>query len=173
MKSLIIALCVVVAFGSLGAQTSSWQPSPGHRQIPIWPGAVPDAQPTSDSESMATAPQPVAGRPWAYVRYVSRPTQTVYSPQENNTGVAIVVFPGGGYQILAIDLEGSEICDWLTSKGITCVLLKYRVPGLALYPKSTYPRSGPYPQSPIALEDAQRAVGLVRFHAADWPVDPH
>ena len=44
-----------------------------------------------------------------------------------NTGAAIVVFPGGGYQILAIDLEGTEVCDWLTQKGITCVLLKYRV----------------------------------------------
>lgn len=99
---------------------------------------------------------------------------TVYSPIGKNTGAAVVVFPGGGYQILAIDLEGTEVCDWLTSKGITCVLLKYRVPGLALYPKSApYPRSGPYPQSPIALEDAQRTVGLVRFHAAKWHIDPH
>jgi acetyl esterase/lipase len=99
---------------------------------------------------------------------------TVYSPTGKNTGAAVVVFPGGGYQILAIDLEGTEVCDWLTSKGITCVLLKYRVPGLALYPKSApYPRSGPYPQSPIALEDAQRTVGLVRLNAAKWHIDPH
>jgi acetyl esterase/lipase len=99
---------------------------------------------------------------------------TVYSPIAKNTGTAVVVFPGGGYQILAIDLEGTEVCDWLTSKGITCVLLKYRVPGLGLYPKSApYPRSGPYPQSPIALEDAQRAVGLVRLNAAKWHLDPH
>jgi acetyl esterase/lipase len=80
----------------------------------------------------------------------------------------VVVFPGGGYQILAIDLEGTEVCDWLTSRAITCVLLKYRVPGLGPYPKS-----GPYPRSPIALEDAQRAVGLTRFHAAEWHIDPH
>jgi hypothetical protein len=53
---------------------------------------------------------------------------TVYSPTGKNTGTAVVVFPGGGYQILAIDLEGTEVCDWLTSKGITCVLSKYRVP---------------------------------------------
>jgi acetyl esterase/lipase len=99
---------------------------------------------------------------------------TVYSPIGKNTGAAVVVFPGGGYQILAIDLEGTEVCDWLTAKGITCVLLKYRVPGLALYPKSApYPRSGPYPQSPIALEDAQRTVGLVRLNAAKWHIDPH
>jgi acetyl esterase/lipase len=110
----------------------------------------------------------VAGRPWVYINNVSRPTMTVYSPKEKNTGAAAVVFPGGGYQILAIDLEGTEICDWLTSKGITCVLLKYRVPG-----EATLPKSGAYPESPEALEDAQRAVGLVRFHAAEWHIDPH
>jgi acetyl esterase/lipase len=99
---------------------------------------------------------------------VSRPTMTVYSPNGKTTGAAVVVFPGGGYWILAIDLEGTEVCDWLTSKGITCVLLKYRVPGEHLSP-----RSGPYPNSPMALEDAQRTVGLLRFHAAEWHIDPH
>jgi acetyl esterase/lipase len=99
---------------------------------------------------------------------------TVYSPKGNNTGAAVVVFPGGGYMILAIDLEGTEVCDWLTSRGITCILLKYRVPGNERYPNpAPYPRSGPYPESPIALEDAQRTVGLVRFHAAEWHIDPH
>ncbi len=93
---------------------------------------------------------------------------TVYTPKQKNTGAAVVVFPGGGYWILAIDLEGTEVCDWLTAKGITCVLLKYRVPGEGLFP-----RSGPYPNSPMALEDAQRTVGLVRFHAAEWHIDPH
>jgi acetyl esterase/lipase len=116
----------------------------------------------------------VAGKPWIYIENVSRPTMTVYSPMGKNTGAAVVVFPGGGYQILAIDLEGTEVCDWLTAKGITCVLLKYRVPGLEFYPKSApYPKSGPYPESPIALDDAQRTVGLVRFHAAEWHIDPH
>jgi acetyl esterase/lipase len=92
---------------------------------------------------------------------------TVYSPEAKNTGAAVVVFPGGGYQVLAIDLEGSEVCDWLTPKGITCVLLKYRVTDVGAYPKS-----GPYPESPMALEDVQRTVGLVRFHAAEWHIDP-
>jgi acetyl esterase/lipase len=110
----------------------------------------------------------VAGRPWVYINNVSRPTMTVYSPSGTNTGAAVVVFPGGGYQILAIDLEGTEVCDWLTSKGITCVLLKYRVPG-----EATLPKSGAYPQSPEALEDAQRTIGLVRLHAAEWHIDPH
>jgi acetyl esterase/lipase len=103
---------------------------------------------------------------------VSRPTMTVYSPKERNTGVAIVVFPGGGYSVLAIDLEGTEVCDWLTSRGITCVLLKYRVPdsGPAYHDDC---RCNIHPKAPTALEDAQRTVGLVRFHAAEWHIDPH
>ena len=98
---------------------------------------------------------------------------TVYSPKGKNTGAAVVVFPGGGYQVLAIDLEGTEVCDWLTSKGITCVLLKYRVPGEPGYPKLHVSEIRAYPKSPMALEDAQRTMGLVRFHAAEWHIDPH
>lgn len=93
---------------------------------------------------------------------------TLYPPTGANTGAAIVVFPGGGYQELAIDLEGTEVCDWLTPRGIACVLLKYRVTDIGPYPKS-----GPYPESPMALEDAQRTLGLVRLHAAEWHIDPH
>jgi acetyl esterase/lipase len=175
MKPLLLALCMVFAFGGLNAQTSAWQPSTGHTQVPIWPGAVPDAQPTAKpeyAEAVTAAKELVAGKPWLAVEQVSRPTMTVYSPKGKNTGVAMVVFPGGGYEILAIDLEGTEVCDWLTSRGITCVLLKYRVPD-----------SGPayhddchchiHPKAPTALEDAQRTVGLVRFHAAEWHIDPH
>jgi acetyl esterase/lipase len=170
MKPLIVALCVVLAYGGLRAQTSPWQPSPGHTQVPIWPGAVPDAQAVIGPETSTTREKDhlIAGKPWVYVERVSQPTMTVYSPTGENTGAAVVVFPGGGYWILAIDLEGTEVCDWLTAKGITCVLLKYRVPG-----NGVEPRSGPYPKSPVALEDAQRTVGLVRFHAAEWHIDPH
>jgi acetyl esterase/lipase len=88
------------------------------------------------------------------------PTLTLYAPKGKSTGVAVVVFPGGGYSILALDLEGTEVCDWLTTKGIACALLKYRVPG-----------TGPYPKSSAALQDAQRAVGMVRAHAAEWHID--
>jgi acetyl esterase/lipase len=170
MKPSLFVLFVVFAFSALSAQTPVWQPSPGHTQVPIWPGAVPDAQPVAGPEDETTpvTDSLVAGKPWVKVSNVTRPTMTVYSPKEKNTGAAVVVFPGGGYQILAIDLEGTEVCDWLTSKGITCVLLKYRVTHVGPYPKS-----GPYPESPMALEDAQRTVGLVRFHAAEWHIDPH
>ena len=170
MKSLIFALCVVSALGSLNAQKFAWQPSPGHTQIPIWPGKVPDPQPVAGPEFAESSGNNflVAGRPAVGVSNVTRPTMTVYSPKGKNTGAAVVVFPGGGYQVLAIDLEGTEVCDWLTPRGITCVLLKYRVTDVGPYPKS-----GPYPESPMALEDAQRTVGLVRFHAAEWHIDPH
>src|SRR5215471_4557842 len=176
MKPLLFALCAVFAFGGLSAQQTAWQPSPGHTQVPIWPGAGPDAQSVAGPEVARTTGREwlVAGRPAVGVSNVSRPTMTRYSPDGKNTGVVVVVFPGGGYLDLAIDLEGTEVCDWLTAKAITCVLLKYRVPGEQGYPKpASYPKSGPYPESPMALEDAQRTMGLVRFHAAEWHIDSH
>src|ERR1700722_5693834 len=156
MKLSVLALCVAFSLGCAAAQTSAqtspWQPSPGHSQIPIWPVSAPDPQPVSGPETARTDTKDmVAARPWTYVENVTAPTMTVYSPTGANTGAAVVVFPGGGYQILAIDLEGTEVCDWLTQKGITRVLLKYRVTDVGPYPKS-----GPYPESPMALEDAQR-----------------
>jgi acetyl esterase/lipase len=169
MKPLIFALCAFFACDRLSAQSPVWQPSPGHTQVLIWPGEAPDARPVAAPEAATTDKDSwVAGRPYISVSNVSQPTMTVYAPKGKNSGAAVVVFPGGGYEILAIDLEGTEVCDWLTSRGVTCVLLKYRVPA----PRSD-PNWGAYPQSPIALEDAQRTIGLVRFHAAKWHIDPH
>ncbi len=165
----LLAFLVFAGAGSrLFASEAAWQPSPGHTQLPIWPGAAPDAQPVDGPEVAGTVvregkPKLVGGKPWVYVDKVSRPTMTVYSPSGRNTGAAVVVFPGGGYEVLAIDLEGTEACDWLTSKGITCVLLKYRVPCKKI---------GPYRDCPTALEDAQRTVGLLRSQAAQWHIDP-
>ena len=174
MKPLIFALCVTMfGSGDLSAQTSSWQPSPGHTQVPIWPDLVPDALPAAGPEDMKPVEDPlVAGKPWVKIENVSQPTMTVFSPKGRNTGAAVVVFPGGGYKILAIDLEGTEVADWLTSKGITCVLLKYRVPFSGPY-WDEQRNCRIYPNAPMALEDAQRTVGLVRFHATEWHIDPH
>jgi len=171
-KPLIVALWIVFAFGGLSAQRDTWQPSQGHTQVPIWPGTVPDAQPVAGPENVAAVKKLVAGRPWIWVSEVSRPTMTVYAPKGENTGVTVVVFPGGGFEGLAIDLEGTEVCDWLTSKGITCVLLKYRVPSLP-YDWHCKCRPDDLAKSTPALEDAQRTVGLVRFRAAEWHIDPH
>ena len=159
---------------SIQTPPKQWQPSDGHTQIPIWPGTPPDSdsQTNSESATITSGKDIVAGKPYTWVENVTHPTLTLYSPKTKNTGAAIVVFPGGGYKGLAIDLEGSEVCDWLTSRGITCVLLKYRVPD-----------SGPHhdakcdcradAKAPTALEDAQRTLGLVRHHAAEWQIDPH
>ena len=169
MKSLMFVLCAVFTFSYPTARAQSWQPSSGHTQVPIWPGAVPDAIPNPKPESVG----PPKGREWwPRVNDVSRPTMTVYAAKGHNTGVAVVVFPGGGYQFLAMDLEGTEICDWLTSRGITCVLLKYRVPGSGPWWDNKNNRRV-YPKVQTALQDAQRTLGLVRQHAARWDVDPH
>jgi acetyl esterase/lipase len=140
-----------------------WPPTPDHLTIPIWPGTPPDNIAQSHPEGDATTVKDnlIAGRPLVRLANVSVPTITLYRPKGIDTGAAVVVFPGGGYNILAIDLEGTEVCDWLNSAGVACVLLKYRVPG-----------TGPYPKSPAALEDAQRAMRLVRQHAAEWGIDP-
>jgi acetyl esterase/lipase len=161
----------VFVCGCLGAETLVWQPSRGHTQVPIWPKGPPDAQPVAGPESARTVKEPpIAGRPWLEVSNVSEPTMTVYSPKGKNTGAAVVVFPGGGYKVLAIDLEGTEAADWLTSRGITCVLLKYRVPFSGPY--WDLQRGRVYPK-PTALQDAQRTLGLVRFNASKWQIDPH
>lgn len=165
----LVALCAICVLTA-----TAWRPSAGHTQIPIWPSTSAAGRAGPDSESALTVEQKefVAGQPWVYVSNVSRPTLTVYSPRGKSAGAAVIVFPGGGYQILAMDLEGTEICDWLTSKGITAVLLKYRVPnagpgweqfcGCDVKTRSSKP-----------LEDAQRTLRLVRHHAADWHIDPH
>ena len=174
MKPFLLAAAAVLLSIGLCAQRAVWQPSPGHTEVPIWPGVVPDQQPTAGPEESHWWPEAPTAPGGFAVYHVSRPTITVYSPTGENTGVAIVVFPGGGYEDLAIDLEGTEVCDWLAPRGITCVLLKYRVPGEEHYPApAPYPKSGPYPESPMALEDAQRALGLVRLHAAERNIDPH
>jgi len=173
MKPLLVALCAACAVLALGAKakTPVWQPSPGHQQIAIWPGSAPDPLPAPGPEDMKSGGN-IAGKPVIGIDNVATPTMTVYSPRGKNTGAAIVVFPGGGYKTLAIDLEGTEVCDWLTANGITCVVLKYRVPD-----------SGPYwdaacnchitPPAPWALQDAQRTIGLLRLHAAQYHIDPH
>ena len=145
------------------AQPSGWPPSPSHLTLPVWPGVAPGApaNPPAETDTTTAKDNLIAGKPLIRLGNVSTPTLTLYKATGNNTGAAVVVFPGGGYNILAIDLEGTEVCDWLTAAGINCVLLKYRVPG-----------TGPYPKSPAALQDAQRALGLVRQHAAEWGIDP-
>jgi acetyl esterase/lipase len=173
MNRRFLGLFVLSSVFSLGAQTAVWHPSPEHTQAPIWPGKVPDAQPVPGPETMGIDSDFfVAGRHVTGVSNVTQPTLTLYSPAGRSTGAAVLVFPGGGFQGLAIDLEGTEVCDWLASRGITCVLLKYRVPSLP-YDWHCKCRPNGLAISTLALEDAQRTMGLVRFHANEWHIDPH
>src|SRR5437660_1321221 len=131
--------------------------------IPLWPGAVPgETGPIGEERDMTTAKDNlIAGKPVIRLGNVSKPTLTIYRPPtEKQNGAAVLVFPGGGYHILAMDLEGTEVCDWLNSIGVTAVLVKYRVPRRAGSDK------------PAAFQDAQRALGLVRSSAKEWSIDP-
>lgn len=132
--------------------------------IPLWPGKAPGE--TVELPPEADIPKPdgqgVAGRRVIRLGNVSQPTITVYpAPKDTATGAAVVVCPGGAYNILAYDLEGTEVCEWLNSIGVTGVLLKYRVPRRKGLGKHTAP-----------LQDAQRALGIIRSRAAEWGLDP-
>jgi Esterase/lipase len=172
MKLWLITLGLLAVCASAHAATTVWQPAAGNTQISIWPGATPDAHQVPGPETAKVSDKLLAGKPVTAVTNVTRPTMTVYAPKGKNTGVAVVVFPGGGFHILAMDLEGTEACDWLTSRGITCVLLKYRVPS-APYEWQCDCRPHNFALSVPSLEDAQRTMRLVRSHAAQWHIDPH
>lgn len=132
--------------------------------LKLWPKGVPGAGGDIGVEADTTTPKQglVGGKPVIRLGNVSEPTVTIFRPSpERNVGAAVVVFPGGGYRILAMDLEGTEVCEWLNSIGITAVLLKYRVPAVRTSPRQNAP-----------LQDAQRALSLVRHRAKEWRIDP-
>ncbi len=158
MRRQILSMLAVVISVVISASAASLDP------IPLWPSGAPGEKGGIGPEKdMTTAKDGlVAERPVIRLGDVSSPTITVYRPPAaKDTGAAVIVFPGGGYRILALDLEGTEVCEWLNSIGITGVLLKYRVPVRKDLPRYTPP-----------LQDAQRAIGIVRAHAAEWGVDP-
>ncbi len=174
MKSSALVACVTLSFGVLRAHAEPWQPPAGLAQLPIWPGTAPDAPPAAEPESFAQSfaqKDLIAGKPVGWVTNVSSPTMTVYPAKGKNTGAAVIVFPGGGFMGLAIDLEGTEVCDWLTPKGISCVVLKYRVPRSEDYHDEKL-HHHVEPKVPTAFQDAQRTIRLVRSRAAQWGIDP-
>lgn len=153
---------------SKGPTVGAWRPAPGVEQMPIWPGSPPDAIADPKPESVG----PPAGRPWwPRVNDVSRPTMTVYPARGRRIGAAVVVFPGGGFEMLAMDVEGTEICDWLTARGIVCVLSKYRVPDSNHHWDEAC-HCAVTPKVLRALQDAQRTIRLVRANAGRLGVDP-
>lgn len=134
------------------------------KTISLWPGDAPGEKSDIGEEKDTSKPGEslIAGRPIIRLGNVTKPTITIYRPPaDKDTGAAVIVCPGGGYYILALDLEGTEVCEWLNSIGVTGVLLKYRVPKRAGLEKHT-----------AALQDAQRALGLVRHRAKEFGLDP-
>jgi acetyl esterase/lipase len=131
--------------------------------LPLWPNGAPESTQIRGPEIDITKPTDalVAGKKLMHLTNISKPSLTVYPPTTASTGAAVLVFPGGGYRILAYDLEGTEVCSWLNSIGMTCVLVKYRVPFANHYPENT-----------DDLEDAQQAMRITRTHAVQWHIDP-
>ena len=148
-----------------------WQPGPGGKQIPLWPEDVDLQLPDygGNPEMTGTGSPLIAGRTWGWATYISRPTMTVYPPAGENSGAAMLVLPGGGYAAVAMDLEGTEICDWITQHGVTCIILKYRTPQVWRRDENGV---GIPPDDLFALEDAQRAMSLLRDRAASYNIDP-
>jgi acetyl esterase/lipase len=155
-------LMAMLAFSMSGAGQSGVP-------IPLWPAGLPELPGSTakfspgPEQDMTTAKDGlVAGKAVIRTGNVTEPSLTFYpAPEQNNSGATVVVFPGGGYRILALDLEGTEVCSWLNSIGINAALLKYRVPEPPGAPRHAAP-----------LQDAQRAVGMVRSHASAWHIDP-
>lgn len=167
--SLLLAL---LPFAAANAAPPTWHPPQGTTEFPLWPqGRVMAPPKLKGPEQISEVTSSASGERWMMLKNVAVPTLTVFPAQGVANGTAVMVVPGGGYNVLAMDLEGSEICDWLTAQGVTCALLKYRVPA-----------SGPnwdperncrdIPKVPMALQDAQRAMGLLRAQAQRWSINP-
>ena len=153
MKSLLACLCAIHASATLCFA------APEPVELKLWPSGTPSAmQPPSEATQKLIQGY---GKPSPH-RYtdVADPTITVYRPEKPN-GTAVIVAPGGGFMFLSWAFEGTQVCDWLTSQGITAVLLKYRTPTRDEKEMFTLP-----------VQDAERALGLVRHHAAEWGIDP-
>jgi acetyl esterase/lipase len=155
VKALAIVLSLQLAgFGIAHAQTV----------LPLWPHGTPEPPQTTGPEKDVTTDQDalIDGRRTARLTNVTEPTMTVFLPQHSmGVTAAALVFPGGSYRRLAWDGEGIDVCHWLNSIGMACLLVKYRVP-----------ETGHYPDNPADLQDAQQAMRIARAHAAEWGINP-
>jgi acetyl esterase/lipase len=131
--------------------------------IKLWPGKAPGEVKELPPEKDISKPGAglVAGKSVIRLGNVSTPILAIYRPaKDKDTGAAVVICPGGGHTILAYDLEGTEVAEWLNKIGVTAIVLKYRVPA-----------RDPMKRWGAAVQDAQRAVSLVRSKATDWGID--
>src|SRR3954466_11492930 len=146
------------------AQTAFTSFAAAPKVIDLWPAAAPGDKGDLPPEKNTSEPGKglVAGKPIIRLGNVSKPSITIMKPApEKDTGASVIICPGGAYNILAWDLEGTEVAEWLNEIGVTGIVLKYRVPK----------RMGPSPHE-APLQDAQRAMSTVRSKAAEWMTDP-
>ena len=152
----VLLVCILILASTASSQQTT---------LMLWPNGNPEPSKVSGPEIDPTtdANRIVSGKVTVRVTNVSHPSLTVYSPEAaKNSGAAALVFPGGSYIRLSYNLEGTEVCTWLNSIGVTCVLVKYRVP-----------EEGHFPENVEDLEDAQQAMRITRQHAAEWKIDPN
>jgi acetyl esterase/lipase len=163
MRLKAIGLGLSLVLGLAGSLRAADEPKPVI--VDLWPGQPPGDEPSvKDTFKEEKITRGRDGKAIVGITNITKPTLTVYRPDKAiDTGAAIVVCPGGGYNALAWDHEGEQVARWLNSIGVTSVILKYRVPRRPGHP------NGPPPQ---ALMDAQRAMSLVRSKAGEWGIDP-
>jgi len=160
---MFIRLLVLSVLASSSPLSEGYAVEPS-KVIELWPGVAPGEKGEVGEEKDTTKPTDnlIAGKRLIRLGNVSKPTISIFpAAKEKDTGAAVLVCPGGGYHILAWDLEGTEVCEWLNSIGVTSVLLKYRVPKRAERERYAAP-----------LQDAQRALGIVRHRAGELGLDP-
>ena len=170
-SAVMLALLLIAGAAQDGNAQSGWQPAAGHTQIPLWPNGPPDPRSGVGVEAVHNAVNRERGRKSSSAASPTHMSRT--SPDRRSRFTArrkttpelrSSSTRGGGFNVLAIDIEGTEACDWLTSIGISCVLLKYRVP---------CQHEGAYRECPQAHQDAQRAMSIVRSRARQWHIDPN
>jgi len=159
-----LTLAILVLLSAL-AGADSWTPPKGLEQIPIWPSGAK----VLSAGIQELSPEQVKNT--KFITNVRIPTYTVFRPKTNNGGAALIVFPGGGHTVLAMELEGTEICRRFNQAGITCILVKYRVPYSGCYYDSKR-RKHVTPPVPMALQDAQRVISTIRHDAAKYDINP-
>ena len=150
---------ISLAFAALGILGGAALAAPEPITLKLWPNGPPSAM-IPKSEATAKLIKSYGGTNTTRLSDVTDPTVTVYRPEKPN-GASVIVAPGGGFMFLSYSFEGTQVCEWLNSLGVTAVLLKYRTPTRDEKEMFTLP-----------VQDAQRALGLVRHHATEWKLDP-
>ena len=160
MRRSFLCACAVL----MGLSAVSVMAAEPTEVIDLWPAVAP-GEPSGVGEETSIVGKPEEKGTVTRVGNVTKPTLTIYRPAADKAnGTSVIICPGGGYNILAWDLEGTEIAEWLNSVGVTGIVLKYRVPRRPNAPKDE--------EQPVCShQDAQRAMRLVRSKAAEWKLD--